>query len=54
MVTGPDAPGNRQQRLLSAGLAGTYTFDLWGLSQDKLRAARESLRASRYAEQLSA
>jgi multidrug efflux system outer membrane protein len=35
----------------SAGLAGTYTFDLWGLSQDRLRAARESLRASRYAEQ---
>ena len=34
----------------TTGLSATYGFDLWGLSQDKLRAARESLRAARYAE----
>lgn len=28
----------------------TYGFDLWGLSQDRLRQARENLRAARYAE----
>src|SRR4029077_204445 len=28
----------------------SYGFDLWGLSQDKLRQARETLRASRYAQ----
>jgi NodT family efflux transporter outer membrane factor (OMF) lipoprotein len=34
----------------TAGLSATYGFDLWGLSQDRLRQARESLRAARYAE----
>jgi outer membrane protein, multidrug efflux system len=34
----------------TAGFSATYGLDLWGLSQDKLRQARESLRASRYAE----
>ena len=34
----------------NAGLSASYGFDLWGLSQDRLRAARESLRAARYAE----
>ena len=33
---------------LSAGV--TYGFDFWGLSQDRLRQARENLRAARYAE----
>ena len=34
----------------TAGLSASYGFDLWGLNQDKLRQARESLRAARYAE----
>jgi len=34
----------------TAGVSASYGFDLWGLSQDKLRQARESLRAARYAE----
>ena len=34
----------------SAGLSASYGFDLWGLSQDKLRQARENVRASRYAQ----
>ena len=34
----------------NAGLSASYGFDLWGLSQDRLRAARESLRAARYVE----
>jgi multidrug efflux system outer membrane protein len=34
----------------NAGLSASYGFDLWGLSQDRLRVARESLRAARYAE----
>jgi NodT family efflux transporter outer membrane factor (OMF) lipoprotein len=34
----------------TAGFSATYGLDLWGLSQDKLRQARESLRAARYAE----
>ena len=34
----------------NAGLTASYGFDLWGLSQDKLRQARETLRSSRYAE----
>ncbi|HWY63021.1 MAG TPA: TolC family protein [Rhizomicrobium sp.] len=34
----------------STGISATYGFDLWGLSQDKLRQARETLRGSRYAE----
>ena len=34
----------------SAGLAASYELDFWGLNQDKLRQARESLRAARYAE----
>jgi NodT family efflux transporter outer membrane factor (OMF) lipoprotein len=51
VVTGPDTTKEFDSNAFSAQLAGTYTFDLWGLSQDKLRAARESLRASRYAEQ---
>jgi NodT family efflux transporter outer membrane factor (OMF) lipoprotein len=34
----------------TAGVSASYGFDLWGLSQDKLRSARESLRAARYAE----
>jgi NodT family efflux transporter outer membrane factor (OMF) lipoprotein len=51
VATGPNTTREIDTNAFSAGLAGTYTFDLWGLSQDKLRAARESLRASRYAEQ---
>lgn len=34
----------------TAGVSASYGFDLWGLSQDKLRSARESLRANRYNE----
>ncbi len=34
----------------SAGLSASYGFDLWGLSQDKLRQARENLRSARYAQ----
>ena len=37
----------------NTGFAGTYTLDLWGLNQDKLEAARENLRAARYAEQVT-
>ena len=38
----------RDTNAFSAGLSVTYGVDIWGLSQDKLRQARESLRASRY------
>jgi NodT family efflux transporter outer membrane factor (OMF) lipoprotein len=34
----------------SAGLSASYELDFWGQNQDKLRQARESLRAARYAE----
>jgi outer membrane protein, multidrug efflux system len=34
----------------TAGASGTYALDLWGLSQDKLRQARENVRAARYNE----
>lgn len=34
----------------NAGLAASYTLDFWGANQDRLRQARESLRAARYAE----
>jgi NodT family efflux transporter outer membrane factor (OMF) lipoprotein len=37
----------------TAGFSGTYQVDLWGLNQDKLRQARETLRAQRYAAQLT-
>ena len=37
----------------TAGLSGSYQFDLFGLNQDKLRQARENLRAARYAAQLT-
>ena len=37
----------------SAGLSGTYTLDLWGLNQDRLRQARENLRGARYAAALT-
>jgi NodT family efflux transporter outer membrane factor (OMF) lipoprotein len=50
-ATGPSSTKEIDSNAFSANLAGTYTFDLWGLSQDRLRQARESLRASRYAEQ---
>ena len=51
VATGPNTTKEIDTNAFSTQLAGTYTFDLWGLSQDKLRQARESLRASRYAEQ---
>ena len=44
---------NTAVNAFSAGLSGSYTLDLWGLNQDKLRAARETLRAKRYAAQLT-
>lgn len=47
---GASTPGLRDSDKFGAGFNGSYGFDIWGLSQDKLRAARESLRASRYAE----
>jgi len=34
----------------SAGFSASYELDFWGENQDKLRQARESLRAARYAE----
>lgn len=33
------------------GLSGTYAADIWGLAQDNLRAAQESLKSSRFAQQ---
>ena len=51
VATGPSSTKEIDTNAFSTQLSGTYTFDLWGLSQDKLRQARESLRASRYAEQ---
>ena len=41
--------GSKTSNLLTGGLAASYEIDFWGLSQDKLRQARETLRASRYA-----
>ena len=38
---------------ISAGFQGSYTLDLFGLNQDKLRAARENLRQARYAAQVT-
>ena len=37
----------------TAGFSGTYTLDVFGLNQDKLRQARETLRNSRYAAQVT-
>ena len=37
----------------SAGLSANYLVDFWGQSQDKLRQARENLRAARYAESVT-
>ena len=34
----------------NAGLSASYVLDFWGANQDRLRQARESLRAARYAE----
>jgi NodT family efflux transporter outer membrane factor (OMF) lipoprotein len=34
----------------TAGLAASYQLDFWGANQDRLRQARETLRAARYAE----
>ena len=48
--TRPSTPGgSTTSNLLTGGLAASYEIDFWGLSQDKLRQARETLRASRYA-----
>ena len=38
------------QNQFTGSLAASYELDFWGLNQDKLRQARESLRAARYAE----
>ena len=37
----------------TAGLSANYLVDFWGQSQDKLRQARENLRAQRYAESVT-
>ena len=34
----------------TAGFSGSYVVDIWGANQDRLRQARETLRAARYAE----
>jgi NodT family efflux transporter outer membrane factor (OMF) lipoprotein len=49
-VTSSLITSNSTANNFTAGFSATYGLDLWGLSQDKLRQARESLRASRYAE----
>jgi multidrug efflux system outer membrane protein len=41
---------SRTFNTFNASATANYGFDLWGLSQDKLRQARENLRAVRYAE----
>ena len=37
----------------STGLSANYLVDFWGQNQDKLRQARESLRAARYAQSVT-
>ena len=44
---------NKGTNAFTAGLSGTYTLDLWGLNQDRLRQARETLRGTRYAAALT-
>ncbi len=44
------ALGENDVNAFSAGLSASYELDFWGLNQDKLRQARESLRAARYAQ----
>ena len=48
---GINTPGfETDSKAFTAGFSASYGLDIWGLSQDRLRAARESLRASRYSE----
>ena len=49
-MIGGKTNGGQSSNAFTAGVSASYGFDLWGLSQDKLRQARESLRAARYAE----
>jgi NodT family efflux transporter outer membrane factor (OMF) lipoprotein len=37
----------------NAGFSASYELDFWGQSQDRLRAARENLRAARYAQSVT-
>jgi NodT family efflux transporter outer membrane factor (OMF) lipoprotein len=46
-------PRNGGSNSFTAGLSGTYTVDLWGLNQDRLRQTRETLRGTRYAAALT-
>lgn len=50
-VTGIPGIGAQTTNSFSASLNGTYAVDIWGLAQDNLRAAREALKSSRFAQQ---
>jgi NodT family efflux transporter outer membrane factor (OMF) lipoprotein len=47
---GQTFPGSRQNSF-NAELTGSYALDIWGLAQSNLRAAQESLKSSRFAQQ---
>ena len=50
VVETPGTPVSTTGNSFTAGLAASYQLDFWGLNQDRLRQARENLRAARYAE----
>lgn len=43
--------GSFSSNSFNLGLNGTFTPDIWGLAQDNLRAAEESLKSSRFAQE---